>query len=89
VFKVQILVGSTKLKAGDSRFKGMTGVDFYKEGGMYKYTVGSSTNYQEIYQLRKSILNKFPQAFIIAFRDNEKMDVNEAISEYKSKKTKK
>jgi N-acetylmuramoyl-L-alanine amidase len=89
VFKVQILVGSTKLKAGDSRFKGMTGVDFYKEGGMYKYTVGSSTNYQEIYQLRKSILNKFPQAFIIAFRDNEKMDVNEAISEYKRKKAKK
>jgi N-acetylmuramoyl-L-alanine amidase len=55
---------------------------------MYKYTVGASTNYQEIYQLRKSVLGKFPQAFIIAFRDDRKMDVNEAISEYKSKKRK-
>ena len=56
---------------------------------MYKYTVGASTDYQEIYQLRKSMLDKFPQAFIIAFRGSEKMNVNEAIREYKNNKVKK
>ena len=89
VFKVQILVSSSQLKANDPQFKGLTGVSSYKEGGMHKYTVGASADYQEIYQLRKSILAKFPQAFIIAFRGNEKMDVNEAIREYRKTKGKK
>jgi N-acetylmuramoyl-L-alanine amidase len=89
VFKVQILASATPLKTGNSQFKGLTDVSSYQEGGMYKYTVGASSDYQEIYQLRKSIVSKFPQAFIIAFRGSEKMDVNEAIREYKSKKVKK
>ena len=89
VFKVQILASATPLKAGNSQFKRLTDVSSYQEGGMYKYTVGASSDYQEIYQLRKSIVSKFPQAFIIAFRGSEKMDVNEAIREYKSKKVKK
>lgn len=89
VFKVQILVSSSQLKANDPQFKGLTGVSSYKEGGMHKYTVGASGDYQEIYQLRKSILDKFPQAFIIAFRGNEKMDVNEAIREYRKSNGKK
>ena len=89
VFKVQIIASSVKLKKNDSQFKGLTGVDSYEEGGMTKYTVGASANYQEIHQLRKSVLDKFPQAFIIAFRGQEKMNVNEAIREYKSRKTKK
>ena len=89
VFKVQILASATPLKTGNRQFKGLTDVSSYQEGGMYKYTVGASSDYQEIYQLRKSIVSKFPQAFIIAFRGSEKMDVNEAIREYKSKKVKK
>jgi N-acetylmuramoyl-L-alanine amidase len=78
VFKVQILVSSSRLRSTDARFKGLSGVASYQEGGMFKYTVGSSTDYQEIYQLRKSIVDKFPQAFIVAFKDGVRMDVNEA-----------
>ena len=89
VFKVQILVSRQQLKKNDSQLKGLTNATYYKEGGMYKYTVGASTNYQEIYNQRKEVLKKFPQAFIIAFRDGQKMDVNEAIKEYKKAKNKK
>ena len=78
VFKVQILVSSSRLRSTDARFKGLSGVASYQEGGMFKYTVGNSTDYQEIYQLRKSVLDKFPQAFIVAFKDGVRMDVNEA-----------
>ena len=55
IFKVQILVSSAKIKANDARMKGLTGVDCYQEGGLYKYTVGSSQNYQEILRLRKEV----------------------------------
>ena len=88
IFKVQILVSSQKLKAGDSRLKGQTGVDSYVENGMTKYTIGVSENYNEIYHLRKSLLDKFPEAFIIAFKGGKRMDVQQAIKEFKNKRVK-
>ena len=78
VFKVQILASSSRIKAGDARLKGVKNADYYQEGGLYKYTVGASENYNEIARLRREIAQKFPEAFIIAFRDGVRMDVNEA-----------
>ena len=89
VFKVQFMASTGKIRNGDGRFKGLTNVDSYQEGGMYKYTVGSSSDYNQIYRLRKDILDKFPGAFIIAFKDGAKMNVNEAIREFKANKGKK
>ena len=89
VFKVQILASSARLKASSPQLKGVADADCYEEGGMYKYTVGVSENYAEIYQLRKQLLDRFPQAFIIAFKDGKKVNVNEAIREYKANKNKK
>jgi len=88
VFKVQILASSSKLKTNDPRLKGQKDVAFYEEGGLYKYTIGSSENYNEIYQLRKTLAASFPQCFIIAFKDGKRMDVQQAIQEYKSKNKK-
>ena len=83
VFKIQILVSSLNLKDGDAHLKGLTGCGRYEENGMQKYTYGASENYNEIYRLRKQILDKFPEAFIIAFKDGRKTDVNQAIKEFK------
>ena len=84
VFKVQIIASSRSLRPGSGQFKGLTGVESYEENGMVKYTYGASTDYNEIYRLRKSILDKFPEAFIIAFKDGVKTDINKAIREFKS-----
>ncbi len=89
VFKIQIASGTNKLKPADSRFKGLANVEHTLENGVYKYTYGSSTNYNEIYALRKTILDKFPEAFIIAFKNGEKMNVNEAIKEWKTNRNQK
>ena len=86
VFKVQILVSKRALRSGDSHFKGETDFDSYQEGGMVNYTVGASANYNEIYRLRKSLLEKFPEAFIVAFKNGQKCDVNQAIREFKQNK---
>ena len=88
VFKVQILASSRVLRTGDSHLKGETEYDSYQENGMVKYTMGASTNYNEIYRLRKSLLEKFPEAFIIAFKNGQKYDVGQAIREYKQNKNK-
>ena len=86
VFKVQIFASSVKLKANDARFKKHKDAVFYQEGGMYKYTIGASEDYNAINRLRKELLADFPEAFIIAFKDGSRMNVVEAIKEFKSKK---
>ena len=86
VFKVQILSSSAFVKAGDKHFKGLAPVDCYLEGEWYKYTYGASTDYNEISRLRKSILDRFPEAFIVAFKGGQKMNVGQAIREFKSNK---
>ena len=78
IFKVQFLTSDRKLKATDSRLKGIKDFDCYKEGALWKYTVGSSTSYREIQQKRREVAKKFPQAFIAAFRDGKRMDLDEA-----------
>ena len=86
VFKVQILTSSDKLSPRDARFKGQKNTSYYKDGKVYKYTVGESTDYNAILRLRREIAASFPQAFVIAFRDGVRMDINEAIKEFKSRK---
>ena len=86
VFKVQFLASNTRIKAGDARFKGLEGVDSYQEGGLWKYTVGSTESYAEVRQLRAQVVKVFPQAFIVAFKNGEKMDTQKAIRESQQKK---
>lgn len=83
VFKLQIFVGNRNLRKGDAHFKGETEFDSFQEGNLVKYTLGASTNYNEIYRLRKEKMEKFPEAFIIAFKNGKKYDVNQAIREFK------
>ena len=89
VFKIQFLTATGKIRNGDKRLKGIAEYDYYVDGKTFKYTVGCSENYNEIYRLRKTILDKFPQAFIIAFKNGERTDVVEAIREYKRNKSNK
>ena len=89
VFKVQILASEVRLKANSPQLKNQQDVDCYEENHLFKYTVGASTNYNEIYQLRKTLIEKFPEAFIIAFRNGQKTDVVEAIREFRKLRGKK
>ena len=86
IFKVQILASSSRLKPASPQLKGQTGADYYEEGGLFKYTIGASEDYNEISRLRKSLLVNFPEAFIIAFKGGQKMDVRQAIQEFRNRK---
>ncbi len=87
-FKIQILTASKPLAKNDKRLKGLKDVDYYKEGGIYKYTYGASTDYNKVLRTRRTITAEFKDAFIIAFRNGEKMNINEAIAEFKKRKNK-
>ena len=87
-FKIQILTSSKPLAKNDKRLKGLKGVDYYKEKDIYKYTYGASGDYNKVLRTKRTITAKFKDAFIIAFRDGEKMNVNEALAEFKKRRNK-
>ncbi len=88
IFKVQIAASSQQLPTDHAVFKGIPNVDVYVENDLFKYTVGATPDFEEISQLRKTVSEQFPQAFIIAFRDGEKIALAQAIREYKNAKQK-
>lgn len=82
IFKVQILSSSRKIALNDEALKGLKGCEWYQEGTLWKYTYGSSTNYNEIRKLQKELTDRFPDAFIIAFKGGQRTNVNEAIKTF-------
>ena len=85
VFKLQILTSSTELSSENSKLKGVE-VGFYKENGLYKYTTGSTEDYNEILRIKKRLETKFKGAFVVAFRNGEKMNLQDAIREFQKQK---
>lgn len=84
VFKIQILTSGKVLSSKSKLFKGLSPVSYYKENGIYKYTYGESTDYNRILRLKRNkVDSKFKDAFIIAFKNGEKMNINQAIREFK------
>lgn len=86
IFKIQILTSDKKLSTKNKLFKGLSPVNYYQEKGIYKYTYGETSDYNQIVRTKRKIANKFKGAFIIAFKNGEKMNVNQAIKEFKNNK---
>lgn len=85
VFKVQFMTSDKVLKEGRSEFKGVTGTAYYRVGNLVKYTIGNCATFAEAAALKKTIVDKFPDAFIVAFINGERVDLNVARN-YKKQK---
>lgn len=84
VFKIQILTCDHKLRTNDYRLKGLKGTEYYQEKGLYKYTYGASTDYNQVLRTLRTVKSKYPDAFIIAFKNGKKTNVQKAIQEFKN-----
>lgn len=73
VYKIQILTSDKNLASNSKMLKGYHPVDVYKENGLYKYTYGESTNFNEIKTLYRKVVKDFTDAFIIKFRNGKKI----------------
>lgn len=83
VFKIQLFVSAKVISPNSSQLKGLK-AEYYEEASMYKYTYGSTTDYNEIIKIKKQIAEKFPESFIIAFKEGQKIQLNDAIKEWKN-----
>ncbi|MCF8276681.1 MAG: N-acetylmuramoyl-L-alanine amidase [Flavobacteriales bacterium] len=78
VLKVQVVTSSKPLDKNDLQFRGQD-VWQYEQGGLYKYTVGHTQDFEEITKLQGDLRNLgFQGAFVVAFKDGERIKVAEA-----------
>jgi N-acetylmuramoyl-L-alanine amidase len=89
LFKVQVFATNRQMRPGCEQFRGHTEIECIQEGGLYKYTIGNSTNYNEMARLREKLKKDFPQAFVIAYKNGNRIDTNQAIGEFLKNKKKK
>jgi N-acetylmuramoyl-L-alanine amidase len=81
IFRVQIKSSVDKIKKDSPMLFGYTNVKEYKFKGIYKYYVGESTDFNDIIKLQTEIREKVPDAFVVAFKNDERISIKEAMKE--------
>jgi len=82
LFKVQVTTCSFKLPQNSKRLKGLP-LDYFMEKNLYKYTYGSFSNFKDANRKRRELTKSFPDAFVIAFKNGQKITVDDARTQTK------
>lgn len=79
-FKVQIAATSRAIEPNPNNFKGLKNITREKEGGLFKYFYGNTSNYNNVKALEEEAINKgYKSCFIVAFKDTKKISLSEAL----------
>jgi len=82
IFKVQIAASSKKLDPKPYNFKGLKSVSREKEGKLYKYFYGNSSDINKIKVMQKEAYKKgFKTSYIVAYRDGKLISLKKALNE--------
>jgi N-acetylmuramoyl-L-alanine amidase len=80
-FQIQILTSTKSLNPQSPEFKGIPNVEEYKHNGIFKYLSGTTDSYLEARVIRDKLIGfGFKDAFIVAFEDNQRIELSRAIS---------
>ena len=79
-FKIQIASGKSKIATKSFNFKGLKNVQRVSIGKFYKYYYGNKVDYKQVKKSLKTAKSKgYTSAFIVAFKNGEKISVQEAV----------
>lgn len=76
-YKIQIYATKDNLSVTDKKFEGLS-VSKHKDGDWWKYTVGDERKYSDAQKVQANVKEKFPDAFMVAYKDGVKIPVSEA-----------
>ena len=80
IFKVQLSASIKRVELIPRNFKGLRNISMVYEDRVYKYMYGETSDYDEAkQQLQEAKSKGYDTAFLIAFRNGEKISVQEAL----------
>jgi N-acetylmuramoyl-L-alanine amidase len=88
LFKIQIFAINRELSLDSELFKGYKNISFEVDGALHKYMIGANEDYYEILRLKEELKQEFPEAFIVAFKNGQRMNTGEAVKEFVKNKRK-
>lgn len=77
-FRVQFMAVPQNLSVTDPKFKSYPKVKKYNEKNLWKYTAGDELKWEDAVEILKLIKKQYPDAFIVAFRNEQKIPISEA-----------
>ena len=80
VFRVQLAASSNKLEPKPFNFNGLSDVSREKEGKLFKYFYGYTSDYNKVKQLQIEAQKRgYPSSFIVAYKDGKRIDLDDAL----------
>jgi N-acetylmuramoyl-L-alanine amidase len=80
-FKVQLAASSTKLSLEPYNFKGLKDVSRKKEGKLYKYYYGATSDYNKIQLMKKFAKEKgHGSCYIVVFKEEKKLKLTDVLN---------
>lgn len=77
-FSIQLAASQKEIKTTPANFKGLNGVRSNKVGNVYKYCIGKETSIEKVELLKNEVRKKYPDSFVVAFRNNQQITIKEA-----------
>ena len=77
-FAVQIAVSRNDLPCLPENFKGVESVWKQEQYGLYKYYCGKLATFTDAEALKQNVIAQYPDAYLVAFEKDKKIDLNEA-----------
>jgi len=80
-FRIQVKTSSAKTEIKPENFKGLKDITEFFSQNRYKYMTGSFTDYSTAVNYRKKVEAFYPDAFVIAVKDDKVLPLQEALEE--------
>jgi len=79
-YMIQITSSNNKEELKPENFKGIKDVKEFFSGSRFRYATGSFTDYSEAVEYRKKMAAVYPDAFVIAVKNNKILPLQEALN---------
>jgi len=85
IYMVQVVTSAKKIETKPGNFKNIKNIVEIASGNRYRYATGTFSEYNKAVSYRKQIEDIYPDAFVIAVKDNKILPLQEVLDKNKGK----
>ena len=81
VFKIQLAASSNKIEPKSYNFKGLKNISMEKDGKIFRYFCGNTSDYNEIKKMAEAAKSKgYRDSFIVAYQNGKRVKLSDAVN---------